>query len=71
MDLPADILIHNNLLGLKGGKGNLVAVSPQGFYEVKLTFGNNIHRVLLPIAETVVIFRQPEPQFVIEEEIER
>lgn len=71
MDLPADILIHNNLLGLKGGKGSLVAVSPHGFYEAKLTFGNNIHRVLLPIADTVIIFRQPEPQFVLEGEIER
>lgn len=63
MDLPADVLIHNALLGLKGSKGTLVMVSPHGFYEVKLKFGENLHKVLLPIGETVIIFRQPEVQF--------
>ena len=71
MDLPADVLLHNELLGLKGGKGTLVAVSPHGFYEVKLTFGDNVHLVLLPTQETVVIFREPEPQFEPGVEIER
>ncbi len=28
MDLPNEILIHNEILGLKGGKGTLVATSP-------------------------------------------
>lgn len=71
MDLPADVLLHNELLGIKGGKGTLVAVDPQGFYEVKILFGDKTHRVLLPIADSVVIFREPEPQYVIESEIER
>ncbi|MEM8959994.1 MAG: hypothetical protein AAGD38_00825 [Acidobacteriota bacterium] len=72
MDLPADVLLHNEILGIKGGKGTLIMVSPHGFYEVKLTFGGkNIHRVLLPVDSTVVIFREPEPTYVIEDEIER
>ena len=71
MDLPADVQLHNELVSLKGGKGTLVAVSPHGFYEVKLRFGENVHRVLLPIQNTVVIFREPEPQFEPGVEIER
>lgn len=71
MDLPAQVLLHNEVLGLKGGKGTLIAVDARGFYEVKISFGEKIHRVLLPIAESVVIFREPEPQYVIESEIER
>ena len=71
MDLPAEIRIHNDLLGIKGGKGTLVAVSPQGFYEAKCTFGDKTHRVLFPIQSTVIVFRDPEPEFEPGVEIER
>jgi len=71
MDLPAEIQIHNQVLGIKGGKGTLVAVSPHGFYEAKCTFGGKVHRVLFPIQSTVIIFREVEPEFVAGVEIER
>lgn len=71
MDLPADVQIHNELVGLKSGKGSLVAVRDQGFYEVNLTFGQKTHRVLLPIQNTVIIFRHPEAEFDASVEIER
>jgi len=71
MDLPTEVLIHNELLGIKGGKGTLVAISPHGYYEARCTFGGNIHRVLLPVQNTVIIFREPEPDFAPGVEIER
>ncbi len=71
MDLPADVLIHNELLGIKGGKGTLVAVSPHGYYEAKCSFGGRTHRVLFPIQNTVIIFREPEAEFEPGIEIER
>ncbi len=71
MDLPAEIQIHNELLGIKGGKGTLVAVSPLGYYETKCVFGGKTHRVLLPIQNTVVVFREPEAEFETGIEIER
>jgi len=71
MDLPVDVQLHNELLGIKGGKGTLVSVSPDGYYEVKCAFGPKTHRVLLPIQNTVLIFRQPEPEFAPDIEIER
>lgn len=71
MDLPAEVQIYNELSGLKGNVGSLVAVSPDGYYEVNLKYGANVHRVLLPVSATVVIFREPEPQFEAGVEIER
>ena len=71
MDLPSEVRLYNELLGLKANPGTLVMVSPDGYYEVKLTFGGNIHRVLLPVAATVIVFQQPEPTFAGAEEIER
>lgn len=71
MDLPAPVQISNDLLGLKGHKGVLVAVSAHGYYELRLEFGGRQHKVLLPTANTAVVFRQPEPEFAAEGEIER
>jgi hypothetical protein len=50
MELPAEVLIHNSVLGMKGSPGTLLQVSPHGFYEANVRFGERVHRVLLPIA---------------------
>jgi hypothetical protein len=71
MDLPAEVQLHNELLNLKGAKGTLIMVSSDGFYEIKLVFGENTHRVLLPVQNTVIIFREPEAVFEVGVEIER
>lgn len=62
MELPEDVLIHNSTLGLKGGRGVLLRIAPEGYYEVNLAFGGKKHRTLLPVAGTVVISRDPEPE---------
>jgi hypothetical protein len=60
MDLPADVLVHNPVLGLKGGKATLMRITDHGYYELNLTFGERQHRALLPIQGTVIIHRKPE-----------
>lgn len=60
MEVPAEVLIHSEILGMKGGRGTLLAISPHGYYEVNLRFGDRLHRVLLPIDRTVVIGQSPE-----------
>ena len=60
METPAAVQIHNDQLGLKGAKGVLLFVSAAGYYEMNLSFGDRQHRVLLPIAHTVVISQDPE-----------
>ena len=71
MELPAEVLIHNELLGIKGGKGKLLMVTPDGYYEVNCTFGERVHRTLFPIQGTVLIQRQPEELTRVDMEIER
>ena len=71
MELPAEVLIHNEQLGIKGGKGTLLMVTTEGYYEVNCTFGERIHRTLFPIQGTVLIQRQPEEPTRVDLEIER
>lgn len=60
MELPATVLIHNQIMGLKGAAGNLLSIHDGGYYEVNLKFGDKRHRVLLPISDTVVISQDAE-----------
>jgi hypothetical protein len=60
MELPAEVLIHNQQLGMKGAPGKLIAITAHGCYEVNCAFGDKVHRVLLPIRSTVMIAREPE-----------
>jgi hypothetical protein len=71
MELHTEVLIHNETLGVKGGRGVLLQISPDGYYEVNCTFGERVHRTLFPIHGTVLISREPEEATAAETEIER
>jgi len=71
METPREVLVHNDLLGLKGAQATLVQISADGYYEVNLTFGDSRHRVLLPVERTVVISSDPEANIPTVGEIER
>ena len=71
MELPAEVLIHNEQLNMKGAPGKLIAITEHGCYEVNCTFGDKVHRVLLPIRSTALIAREPEEPPVDGLEIER
>ena len=55
MEVPRQVKIHNQTMGLKGAAGILIRIAGEGYYEVNLRFGDNTHRVLLPIDGTVII----------------
>lgn len=61
MELPSEVLIHNDILGVKGGRGTLLQIHAVGYYEVNCQFGDRMHRTLFPIQGTVMIAREPEP----------
>ncbi len=72
MDTSCEVLIHDDLLGLKGAKATLLSVaSAAGYYEVNLFFGDRRHRALLPIARSIVIGAEPEEQVAAVVEVER
>ena len=71
MELPAEVLIHSEILGIKGGRGVLLQVSAHGYYELNCQFGERMHRTFFPIQGTVLIQREPEQTTPAELEIER
>lgn len=71
MELHTEVLIHNDTLGVKGGKGVLIQISSDGYYEVNCVFGERVHRTLFPIHGTVLICREPEDSTAPDTEIER
>lgn len=61
MEVPAEVMVHNEQLGMKGTRATLLQVSDDGYYELNVKFGERVHRVFLPIGGTAVIAREPEP----------
>lgn len=70
MNIPSMVLIHNQILGLKGTEGKLFQVSDLGYYEVECVFGQAKHRVLLPIHSTVIIAKEVVEEDVLQLDIE-
>jgi len=61
MELPAQVMVHNELMGMKGNRATLLQISPDGYYELNLRLpGDKVHRVLLPIGATALIATEPE-----------
>ena len=59
MDLPARVIIFCPTLELKNKPGRLMAVSSNGYFEVRLDFAERNHTALLPVAGTALIFAEP------------
>lgn len=71
MELPAKVLVYNQLLNLNATVGTLMAIRPEGFYELRLSSQGKLHTVLAPVASTAIVFAEPEPEVLPEELIER
>ena len=71
MELPAKVMIHCQLMSLSGTQGVLVAIRPEGIYELRLISQGKTHSVLLPVAMAGLIFSEPEPDVQLETAIER
>jgi hypothetical protein len=53
------VFIYNDLLGLKGSSGILQGISADGYYDTVIRIKEKRHRVLLPIAQTAIIYTEP------------
>jgi hypothetical protein len=71
MEIPAKVSIFNRTLEVKGKPATLVAINAHGFYEVVMEVQQRNHTVLLPVAETVLIFNDALPAIAEELEVER
>lgn len=71
MELPAKVMVYSQILGLSGTQGTLVAIRPDGCYELRLLSQGRTHSVLLPVEQTGIVFAEPEPDVLPEVAIER
>jgi hypothetical protein len=59
VEIPARVVVYCPILELKNRPARLVAISPHGYYEVRLDIGERNHTALLPIVGTGLIFQEP------------
>jgi hypothetical protein len=59
VEMPARVVVFCPTLDLKNKPARLVAISPHGFYEVRMDVGERNHTALLPIAGTGLVFQEP------------
>jgi hypothetical protein len=72
MEIPAKVSLFNRTLEMKGKQGTLLSVNEDaGYYEVVMEVQQRNHTVLLPIAETVVIFNEALAAISADFEVER
>ena len=55
MELPVRVIIFCPTIEFKNKQGRLIAISEQ-YYEIRMEFAERNHTVLLPIANTALIF---------------
>jgi len=71
MELPSKVLVYSQILGLSGTAGTLVDIRPEGCFELRLTSQGKLHAVLLPVTQTGIVLAEPEPEVLLEDNIER
>lgn len=71
MDIPQDVFVYSQILGLSGTQGTLIAIRPEGYYELRLMSKGKLHVALLPVAQTALVAAEPEPDIAMESAIER
>jgi hypothetical protein len=73
MEIPSKVSIFSRTIDppLKGQPAMLVAINAAGFYEIVMASQGRNHTVLLPIAETAIIFNDALPSIAADFEVER
>jgi hypothetical protein len=71
MEVPTKVLVYNQTLSLAGTQGLLVAVRAEGCYEIHLPSQGRVHTVLLPVAQTCLVYAEAEPESPPEMDVER
>lgn len=63
IEREALVRVYSDVLGVKGTKGRLVRVAPEGFYEITVESGGKNYTGLLPISSTVLLAWDPVAEF--------
>ncbi|MFH1177574.1 MAG: hypothetical protein V1750_09230 [Acidobacteriota bacterium] len=71
MELPAKVQIYSQILSLSGALGTLMAVRPEGYYELHLPSQGKEHTVFLPVTQTGIAFVEAELEVIPTPDVER
>ena len=71
MEIPGNVSLYCPLVDAKGTAAVVVAVSPQGYYQLEVLIKGKRHTMFVPIAQAALCFTDEEPEREGEFEIER
>ncbi len=71
MEIPGKVSLYCPLVDAKGTAATLVAVSPQGWYQLQVQVRGRIHTMFVPVSQAAILFTEPEPEVEEGLEIER
>ena len=71
MEIPGKVSLYCPMVDAKGTAATLVAVSPQGFYQVEVVVQGSRHTMFVPVAHAALYFTEPEVEPDQDFEIER
>ncbi|HHQ48937.1 MAG TPA: hypothetical protein ENK19_08670 [Acidobacteria bacterium] len=71
MEIPGKVSLYCPLVDAKGTTATLVAILPQGYYQLQATVRGAVHTMFVPIAQSALVFLEPEPEVEEGLEIER
>jgi len=71
MEIPGKVMLYCPLVDAKGTPATLVAISPQGYYQLTVTVKGRAHTMFVPVGHAALLFAEPEPEVEQGLEIER
>jgi len=71
MEIPGKVSLYCPLVDAKGTSATLVAVSPQGYYQLEVNVKGSRHTMFVPIAHAGIFFAEAELEPDEDFEIER
>lgn len=72
MEYPTDVHVYFEQFTGEAKRARLLAISPHGYYELNLQTASGVRRVLAPIARTIVVAAEVEPNATVDApEVER
>ncbi|NOZ78953.1 MAG: hypothetical protein GXP48_07225 [Acidobacteria bacterium] len=71
MEIPGKVSLYCPLVDAKGTAATLVAVSPQGWYQLLVQVRGRTHTMFVPVSQSAILFAEPEPEVEEGLEIER
>ena len=61
MEIPGKVSLYCPLVDAKGTPAKLIAISPDGYYQLEMNVKGRMHTMLVPTAHAAVYFVDPEP----------